>query len=684
MAPLPEPIRFALPAASPHEGMPLGNGTLGALLWNGKHQPAINVTINRQDYWQHAGKIAWKPAASYQALCTEVRNQRQSSDAPDLIDFVQPDMPAPTRLPMGRFDLPLNAPPRSATLDVAAGQAIFDDDIRAVILPHTPICLVLGTPGQIQPVPNDSPEVQAYRSKYNMAEPIRFADGDLSGWVQISLDGQAMCAAAMRRDDAVYITSVLAEDQAAAKQLAIDMLRSAPGPEEALQLVRRHYQAWWDASARIRTECRSVNEMYDLGLFKLSGLVSPESAAPTLQGAWVEDDCMPPWRGDYHFNVNVQMAHWPMLPTNHLELFNPLVRMLDSWRERMGEYARIFAGVEDGLMLPHAVDDRCIPADRNWRCQFDPGSVGWTALELWRLYQYGGDRELLARSTWPLIRGALRTYQGLLEKRDGKWSLPMGPNPEYWPVQDPANMAGRDQQIVRDWGPNASFQVAICHGLLDAAIRCVDLLGLREPQLETWLDIRRSLPRYAETNGRIGLFEGQDLEFSHRHHSHLGGIFPFQTLDVDGADREIIDRSITRWVKIGPGEWTGWCMPWAAILWAHLGQAQAAAGIVQNYRRFFTGPNHASRHDAVAAGYTAKTGSPHVMQIDAAMGIVAAICEMCAHQRGGDVRLAPAVPASWGEVQFETIRLPGGRFASGTRIGGKWQRLEVTEASFEL
>jgi hypothetical protein len=125
-------------------------------------------------------------------------------------------------------------------------------------------------------------------------------------------------------------------------------------------------------------------------------------------------------------------------------------------------------------------------------------------------------------------------------------------------------------------------------------------------------------------------------------------------------------------------------MPWAAILWARLDQAEAAGAILTNYRRFFTGPNHASRHDAVAEGYTVKTASSHVMQIDAAMGAVAAICEMCAHWRGEQVRFAPAVPEHWGDVEFSGIRLPGGRFASGTRQSGRWVRQEVTEPAFEF
>jgi len=76
-----------------------------------------------------------------------------------------------------------------------------------------------------------------------------------------------------------------------------------------------------------------------------------------LQGPWIEEYRMPPWAGDYHFNVNVQECYWPACGGNHPELLRPLFEMVWSWLPRLQRNARLFLGIDDGLLVPHATDD---------------------------------------------------------------------------------------------------------------------------------------------------------------------------------------------------------------------------------------------------------------------------------------------------------------------------------------
>ena len=56
----------------------------------------------------------------------------------------------------------------------------------------------------------------------------------------------------------------------------------------------------------------------------------------------------------------------------------------------------------------------------------------------------------------------------------------------------------------------------------------------------------------------IALWEGMPLEESHRHHSHLAGITPFDIFDLDDpAWREILERSIGEWIYPRPGHVDG-------------------------------------------------------------------------------------------------------------------------------
>jgi alpha-L-fucosidase 2 len=688
---LPTPIPFSFPAETPHAGIPLGNGNFGVLIWGGG--TTLRLTINRQDYWQHAGEITWSEDIGYERMCAYVSQRPLAFDDPAIMGLKTPGTPRPTRLPVGRFDLVLGGSILSAVLHLATGTASVTTTagkVELVMMREQPVLVIRGPILAITPVPNDSPEVTRYRQQYQMPEPSLFRGNQMRGWVQEGLDGQVLGAgagmwgaglggtsAADRISSRIaWIGCVLSHSATDARETLQDLLGALEGQHPAFEDAQAHsaafYQGWWQQSAWVKIAHRPTQILFDLGMYKLSGLTRPGGPAPTLQGPWVEDDRMPPWGSDYHFNINYQMCHWPMLAGNHPELFEPGIRMLKKWFPQMREYARKFTGAEDALMLPHAVDDRCIPADTNWRCQFDPGSIGWTALIYWDLYRYTGDRSLLADFSYPMLRGALRLYESMLQETASGFILPMAPTPEFFPTHE-------GLPDLPDWGENPSFQLAILHALLRAVLQSMEILGLEEPAQARWRDIQARLPRACVEDGRIQLFKGLDLVRSHRHPSHLAGIYPFDTLDLAGADHDVVKNSLARWVEMGTGAWSGWCVPWAAILWARAGEAGAAGAMVEQYRRFFTGPNYASRHDAVQDGFTIFRGSPHIMQIDAAMGVVTAILEMLAHEKNGEICLAPAVPEEWGDVAFGNLFLPGGRFAHGVRTDGKWVDLGIVE-----
>ena len=103
------------------------------------------------------------------------------------------------------------------------------------------------------------------------------------------------------------------------------------------------------------------------------------------------------------------------------------------------------------------------------------------------------------------------------------------------------------------WGKNASFQLAALHAICRILPDAADILGKDiDPR---WSDVDLNLPPYATVEGvflkewnlsnkRIALWEGMDLVESHRHHSHLGGIWPFVTIDpFDESHSQIVQNS---------------------------------------------------------------------------------------------------------------------------------------------
>ena len=126
-----------------------------------------------------------------------------------------------------------------------------------------------------------------------------------------------------------------------------------------------------------------------------------------------------------------------------------------------------------------------------------------------------------------------------------------------------------------------------------------------------------------------------------------------------------------RWVMMGTGFWSGWCVPWASVLHTHLGNADAAVHALRSWKTFYNNPGHGSLHDAFRPGFTVMMGRPTVMQMDGQCAAVTAVMELMAHEVGGKVFFFRGCPGSWKDVSFENLALSDGTRVRGRRVNGK-------------
>jgi len=290
----------------------------------------------------------------------------------------------------------------------------------------------------------------------------------------------------------------------------------------------------------------------------------------------------------------------------------------------------------------------------------------------WLHYRYSLDETVLRELAWPLLTGAFNGYWAMLDN----FSLPVSVSPEF-------NGAG-----MNAWGRNASFQLAALHFLAQTLPQAARILG--EPVDPRWQQVREKVPPYTRVEGRIGLWEGQDLTKSHRHHSHLGAIYPFGTIDPFADEhRDIVRASLRHWQSLGAGNWTGWCLPWAAILCARCNLADAAVAWLHWWQDVFTNIGHGTLHDADFAGAGGlhrpaelETAPPaenrEIMQMDAAMGGVTAILELLVQNRGDVLHVLPAIPRRWRALRFDGIRAPGAFLVGATVEKNQTVEVRVT------
>lgn len=685
-------LTWDFPLPRTHTGALLGNGVQGLMIWGVE---TLNITVGRAGFWDHRGGNAFASRTTY----AEVRRMLEDNDEEGIRRaFEVPvksagDPNRPTQIGGGRLELRFvqGFTPRHAelrTADASLHIDLMDQQGRVVTVVVRQAMDEELAWIEIQEAAHGPVEVTVrpawdfigeQLAEVGCQPPEQHKSEAGGGFVQYLPDDDPLALAWQRRDDALVITTALganAPEEAPCRARESDL-------EDAARRAAAWWSDYWASVPRVTLPDAALQHTWDYGVYKLAGLTTPGGVAASLQGPWLEEYQMLPWSSDYHFNINIQMIYWPCLPTGRFEHLWPLWDLLLSWLPQLEENGAKFFGAPDALMMPHAVDDRCQVVGTFWTGTIDQACIAWMAQLAWQHYRYSGDERVLREVAWPLLRGAFNGYWAMLEavERDGtRWlSLPVSVSPEYNAAQ------------MNAWGRDASFQLAALHFVAWALPQAAQALG--EPADPRWSEVQSDLPSYTTVGTaekpRIGLWRGQDLDESHRHHSHLGAIYPFCTIDPHADEHApLVQQSLQHWVRKGAGAWTGWCIPWASILCSRCNLPDAAVTWLHWWKDVFTNIGHGTLHNGDFAGATVfgpwlpmgfRGGEDdEIMQIEAGMGAVTAIQELLVQQRGATLAILPSIPKRWRELSFDGIWTEG-----AFRVGATVQAGRVVEVRVE-
>ena len=125
--------------------------------------------------------------------------------------------------------------------------------------------------------------------------------------------------------------------------------------------------------------------------------------------------------------------------------------------------------------------------------------------------------------------------------------------------------------------------------------------------------------------------------------------------------------------------WSGWCVPWAAILCARCGLADASVNWLRWWKQNFTNVGHGTLHNSDFGGCSALDDGSlcekgfrkapdfrEVMQMDAAMGAVTAVMELLVQCRADAIHVFPRRPKHWHNLEFDGIRTEGAFLVGAT------------------
>ncbi|MBO4511671.1 MAG: hypothetical protein J5746_02790 [Victivallales bacterium] len=666
-----------------NEGTMLGNGHLGLLVWGA--DDVINITIGCANLWDHRGGMEWRQEQNF----ANIRQALQSKDVQRLKDIFQltPKEGEPARpsiVPIGHIRIKLKAPcvAYSNSLDLTYGgmtvklglfpnpNPIYRDNFAEASLNIDEKEDLFAFYSKnieswsLSPAYNSTPELK----ERGFSQPFLRAEAKSGYFIQKmpnEKDGSYSVSVVFKKTEGIKCSFAI-------NKTKDELEKAISNRSLANSFPEAHIYRFWECSPQVSFEDEELQKQYDEAMFKFQNMTPDYGVPAGLQGPWIEDNRMPPWSGDYHFNINVQMCYAPAL---RARLYANLRKMLDmvwSWREKLKNNAKLFIGIDNGYMLPHAVDDTGRIIGGFWTGTLDHGCTAWVAQMMFDYADYTGDMEYLKNIALDFMQGAFNVYYAMMEKKDGKLSLPLSVSPEYKSANPDA------------WGVNASFQLAACHRLTRNLLRCAKMLKL--PVDKRWKEVEEKLPEACllprrmdwgenevisyEGEQEIGLWEGKYLDVSHRHHSHLAGIYPFNTIDPDDEKwAAIVRNSVARWVGKGMSRWTGWCMTWAMALQLRLGNPDTALMLFDMWRQAFLNKGGNSTHDAAIKGVFEFCGRPDIIQLDATMGALSFLQDLLMYEEGGVLHF---FSCTRGSCYVKDMPAPGGFIVSGGTFREEW------------
>ena len=697
--------------------LPLGNGSLGAMMFGGAHQEFLQ--LNEETLWYKGVKERVNPdALSHLKSIQELLLQGNISEAEELVALTMHSTPAvqghyeplanvvlklfPETEEVIGYERGLNLNDAIAYVDYQCGQTHMHRELFCSAVDHVAVIYLHTKHGSLDMIASlqrdkcfdrvdvIQPDTIALKGncggehgvKFSCALRVASYDGEcriLGDKLVLKGGSEAVIYVSghtdfYQEDPLVWnLQQLSAACEKGYEQIRADHLQEYHTYFDGTELQLEHDTSESMYVEAMLQQCKAGGESlalcslyFQYTRYLMISSSRADSLPANLQGIW-NKEYQPSWDCKYTININTEMNYWPVevsgLSRCHEALFTLLKRMWPNGKQVASQMYGI-----DGFVAHHNTDiwGDCAPQGAYISSsQWNMGAA-WLCTHIYEHYAFTMDEAFL-REYYPMMKDAARFLCSfLIEDEQGRLISA--------PSTSPENAYYDAQHVPHHICAGPTSDIEIIKELLANCMQAAEILQEKDCFYEIMKQTYEKLPPFKI--GKFGqlqewLTDVEEVEPGHRHCAHMLALYPFaqitpeMTPELAAACQKTLERRYYYGTRDGSGWLTGWAHAWMINIWARLKDGKQA---------------YEHLHELLSKYTTANLFDLHPpFQIDGNFGALAGMCEMLLQSHSQRLQLLPALPEQWASGQVVGLHARGGYVVSM-----KWQSHQLQSAEIKV